>query len=56
MIYKGNTFKSVITKQIMGSSGAELGFKKKDESFIIWTAESSWIAEKWQECNQLLST
>lgn len=47
MVCKGNVFKTVIIKQIMDSSEAELGFKKKDESFIIHnlnSRESSWIA------------
>lgn len=40
MVHKGSMFKTVIMKQITHSSGAELGFKKKDESFIIRAAES----------------
>lgn len=39
MVHKGSMFKTVIMKQIMDSSGAELGFKKKDEPFIIRAAE-----------------
>lgn len=40
MVNKGSMFKTVIMKQITDCSGAELGFKKKDESFIIQAAES----------------
>lgn len=40
MVNKGSMFKTVIMKQITDSSGAEISFKKKDESFIIQAAES----------------
>lgn len=54
MMYECGMFKTVITKPIMGSSGAELVFRKR---WVIhhWNSkEFSWIAEKWQESNQLI--